>query len=419
MTKTRQPRVAAIGLDGPQRESIASLCGQLRSASSVRDYLQRFNWTETDIVLSTQLGTENFGHPVNIMTIGSASFIWSGSNVIRTNIVNTERELTVSPVCPDLYKPLATELSSALSRAGRPPTIMKTTVQDSTTLIKTTSGHPVALRLVLPAQSEASASEPSSPIALLLPTGSDLAGWFRAFLTDLHESDPSRVPQAPPRLSRPSDWHTPEENALADRISEIESKLKRLTNERDGLQADLSAEGEKADRGIRQALWADGDDLVAAIKDVLAELGFTVRDIDAELKQNEPKREDLRLTLQEFPDWEAIVEVKGYPSGTKTNDARQIRQHRERYITEVGRLPDLTIWLSNEYRTMDPSSRPVPDQNVKDAAELIGTVHVLASDLYRQWSLVSAGSLDRETVIKSLMNAHPGLWTPPASDTGA
>ena len=206
--------------------------------------------------------------------------------------------------------------------------------------------------------------------------------------------------------------------ALAGRISEIDLEFERLTTEREHLQRDLAAEAERADRGIRQALWSDGD-LVTAVKDVLAEFGFTVRNIDAELKQNEPKREDLRLTLQEFPDWEAIVEVKGYPSGTKTNDARQIRQHRERYITEVGRLPDLTIWLSNEYRTMDPSSRPVPDQNVKDAAELIGTVHVLTSDLYRQWSLVSAGSLDRETVIKSLMNAHPGLWTPPASDTGA
>ena len=113
-----------------------------------------------------------------------------------------------------------------------------------------------------------------------------------------------------------------------------------------------------------------------------------------------------------------MVEVKGYPSGTRTNDARQIREHRDRYIGEEGRPPDLTMWLSNSYRTMEPSSRPAPDQNVKDAAEAIGTVHVLASDLYRQWALVAAGSLDAETGVQSLVNAEPGLWAPPGPSSG-
>ena len=147
---------------------------------------------------------------------------------------------------------------------------------------------------------------------------------------------------------------------------------------------------------------------------MLDELGFTVRDMDAELRQDEPKREDLRLTREGTPGWQAMVEVKGYTSGTKTNDARQIRENRDRYILEEGRFPDLTVWLSNPYRKREPSSRPVPDQNVKDAAEKIGTVHVLASDLYRQWALVAAGNLDSETVFESLANADPGLWTPPA-----
>ena len=90
--------------------------------------------------------------------------------------------------------------------------------------------------------------------------------------------------------------------------------------------------------------------MVAAVRDILADLGFVVRDMDAKLKQGKPKREDLRLTRQGVPGWEAIVEVKGYTSGTRTNDARQIREHRDRYITEEGRPPDLTVWLSNPYR---------------------------------------------------------------------
>ena len=135
--------------------------------------------------------------------------------------------------------------------------------------------------------------------------------------------------------------------------------------------------------------------------------------MDEELKEGEPRREDLRLTLEACPEWEAIVEVKGYPSGTKTNDSHQIRDHRERYIKEEGRSPDLTLWVANPYRRMDPSSRPAPDQNVSDVAAAVGAVHVLSSNLYRQWALVKAGSIDAETVARSLINAHPGLWKPP------
>ena len=211
------------------------------------------------------------------------------------------------------------------------------------------------------------------------------------------------------------DWYTPEERILAEQISLIESKLERLSNERDELQANLAGECERADRGIRRALWADGDDLVAAIKDILNGLGFAVRDMDEELGKDEPKREDLRLKLRGDPDWQAMVEVKGYPSGTRTNDGRQIREHRERFIREDGRSPDLTVWISNSYREIDPSDRPAPDPNVKDVAELVGAVHVLAADLYRQWALVAAGRLDAETVIQSLVSADTGLWTPPAS----
>ena len=337
---------------------------------------------------------------------------------MRINTENTERELAVPPACPDIYRPLAAELSRRLGQAAEPPAVIDTSWRSQTRLIETTSGRPVALRLALPTLSTAAEGEPPTAIAILLPEAANLLAWFRAFLCELHESDPSRVPQAPSRLSQPSDWYTPQERGLADRISQIKSELERLSDERDQLQTSLADEEESADRGIRRALWADGDDLIAAVQDMLTGLKFTVRDMDAELKQEQQKREDLRLTLQGVPGWQAIVEVKGYTSGTKTNDARQIREHRDLYIKEEGRYPDLTVWLANSYRTMDPSSRPAPDQNVKDAAENIGAVHVLVSDLYRQWALVAAGSLDAETVVQSLVNADPGLWAPPAPSSG-
>ena len=137
--------------------------------------------------------------------------------------------------------------------------------------------------------------------------------------------------------------------------------------------------------------------------------------MDEGLEANEPKREDLRLTLEGKPDWEAIVEVKGYLRGTRSNDARQIRDHRDKYIEEKGRTPDLSVWLANPYRDRDPSSRPTPDSNVGDNAAIVETVHVLATDLYRQWVLVKTGRLDSHAVVQHLIEAEPGLWTPLAN----
>lgn len=140
--------------------------------------------------------------------------------------------------------------------------------------------------------------------------------------------------------------------------------------------------------------------------------------MDVGREPNESKREDLRLTLRDRPDWEAIVEVKGYTGGTKTNDARQIREHRDRYITEKGQPPELTVWLTNPFRQMDPSSRPTPGGHVVEAAENIGAVHVLTTDLYKQWARVKAGDLEADNMIQDLINAGPGLWTPAASNMG-
>ena len=428
MATVRRPRVAAIGLDDHQVESIAPLCGNLRTAEKLREYLKSYSWTETDIVVSSSLFGDDIDRSVNLLTIGFTLFHWDNTfltaqsterHYVATNKKNTEREVKVPSVCPDYYRPLATELSRQLARSKTPASVVNTLWQNRSALIETTSGLPVAMRLVLPARSATDGGVSPRPLALLLPEVSNLAAWFRAFLYDVHKSDPERVPHPPPRLVQPSDWHTPQERYLAEGISRIESDIERLSNKRDQLRTNLDAEGERADKGIRRILWADGDELVAAAKEVLDDLGFEVHDMDVKLREGEPKREDLRLTLPDRPGWQAMVEVKGYTNGTKTTDARQIREHRDRYIEKELRSPDLTVWLANPFRTLDPSSRSAPDQNVEGAAEIASAVHVQASDLYRQWTLVAAGRLEAETVVQSLVIADPGLWTPLAESSGA
>ena len=425
--RVKRPRVAAVGLDTDQVESIAHLCGHLRTAASFEEYVAEHSLAETDVLVSGALEGHAVGG-VNLLTTGPVDFEWYSYNsdelnsswvcTAHTNEANTEREATVPTACPSLYKALAADLAKQLIQIPNPYTVEvfpHTLDVDGIKLVETTSGLAAALRMNLPFGKDQENSGEPAPIALFLPRVTNLAAWFSAFLADIHEINPERVPQKPPRLSQPRDWYTLGERALAERITEVTQEIDRLNRERGSLQTQLVAEGEKAEAGIRRIIWADGDDLVAAAKEVLTELGFCVEDMDAGLEPGEPRREDLRLTLKNRENWEALVEVKGYPNSTKTNDSRQIREHREKYIEEERRTPDLTVWLANEFREMDPSSRPPADSNVNDAAANIGAVHVLAADLYKQWTLVKTGILEAQAVVQHLIDAEPGLWTPLAT----
>ena len=359
--------------------------------------------------------------PVNeirghLLAIGCSIHEWAGygprsRDGYRTMLLrsNTERELSVPQECPERYRRLASDLAQQLQRLDNPPQTFPIELAEAgSVLVRTTSGRPVALRYVLP-------SERFSPsLALVIPREADLSAWLRAFLDDVHELDDSRVPQPPPRIADLSIWYTPEERSLAQRIAETCDHIDRLRDERQHLEDQLAAASEQANAGKRRCLWADGDDLVEAVEETLQELGFVVRNMDAETKPGEPKREDLRLTIPDRAGWEAIAEVKGYPAGTKTSGARQIREFRDRYISEEGHAPDLTLWIANTYKSEgDPSSRPPPSNDVDQTSTLIGAVHVQVADLYRLWALVQAGDIEQSRAARYLIDAAPGLWPLP------
>ena len=256
--------------------------------------------------------------------------------------------------------------------------------------------------------------EASEAIVLALPEEATLAAWFRVFLAEVNEVDPIRAPQPPPHVEHLWDWHTPEEREHETRIAEIAAKIRDLNAEQARAKGRLDDAAQIANAGIRRSIWADGDDLVAAIGEILSCLGFVVRDIDAEREHGEQKRGDLRLALAGRSGWEAIAEVKGYTGGTKTSDVRQIREYRDRYSGEERRIPSRTWWIANPFRTMDPSDRPAPDSSVGERAADIGAVHVLATDLYKLWARVARGELSQELAAQQLIDAAPGLWSPGA-----
>ena len=85
MTNPKRPRVATIGLNEAQLASIAPLCGTLRPADSLDDYLNGYDWTETDVVVSSDLRSyrDRVDSIVNLMMIGPTDVFWSDSYTIN------------------------------------------------------------------------------------------------------------------------------------------------------------------------------------------------------------------------------------------------------------------------------------------------------------------------------------------------
>lgn len=418
----QRPRVAAIGFDPAQVDSIEPLCGTLHDAASWDAYVERFSPLETDIAVISASQALAIPRFIHVLTIAPErlSTRWfhrdhshfSGEMVLRS-VDNTEHQVRVPEGCPEIYEQLAGDLAKKLWRGSEASLTIGASNDweaDPEHLIETTTKRPVALRY----QRTHTGQGKGFPIVTLaLPLVDNLAEWFRAFVHDLHEIDPSRVPASPPRLSQPADWYTPEQNRVAGEISRVDGEIERLQLERARWEDEMRAEAERAHAGVLRALWSDGDDLVDAVEEILSGIGFRVRNMDKERQPGERKLEDLRLTVPDDDEWEAIAEVKGYPNDTKTSDARQLREYRDLYRDENGRFPDATLWITNPHRRRDPSSRPAPNAELGDIARIAEAVHIQAVDLFPIWRDVIEGCRKSDDAIHLIRSAQPGNWTDP------
>ncbi len=178
--QVKRPRVAAIGLDDSQIKSIGPLCGDLRTAHSVDEYLKDNSWTETDVAVVANLqGTEAAGN-IHVLTNASTDWQWIvGRSIdwrehlrsLRTDTSKKERAMCVPSACPEQYSRLAAELVRQLGCDGLPPPVLEHSwsLGPNDHVIVETTVAPVAIRFLRPHQPGQKGGETAESLVLALP----------------------------------------------------------------------------------------------------------------------------------------------------------------------------------------------------------------------------------------------------------
>lgn len=253
-----------------------------------------------------------------------------------------------------------------------------------------------------------------SAISIVLPPETtDHRAWLVWYLRSLHKFDPETFPGDPDWTLAP-EWATAETLRLHDELTEVhEERLKllaRLENEERAAVSRLE-DARAADKvGYQRLLTADGDELESAVEDVLAEFGFTVQNMDGHHDRvTKAKLEDLRVSDAEDPEWVALVEIKGYTKGARTNDVNQILGRPMRaYILETGREPSSVWHVVNPERTVDPSTRndAIPNDLDLEALTDAGGALIETRQLFLALLDVQSGKADAAAIRLSLKNAR-------------
>lgn len=187
--------------------------------------------------------------------------------------------------------------------------------------------------------------------------------WVAAALTEWANNDAEKFPGTPQWRER-EEWKTPAEIELTSRIQAVRARYKAvladLEQEEFSLATELEVTVAEADATARRLLTAQSDDLVDEVQATLEELGFAVRNVDKEIANPGDRREDLRVSTGDRPGWTAIVEVRGYKRGAQLNDLMRIGRFVTRYVQEIGKPPDKSWYVVNQYFDQDPTARPLP-----------------------------------------------------------
>jgi hypothetical protein len=183
----------------------------------------------------------------------------------------------------------------------------------------------------------------------LLPSDvTHLASWVETALAEWHQLNPDRFPGLPD-WSTTARWMTSAEKAISNELSE-------LNRSREHLLRQLEGERAAADNYERSLLTTQSEPLVNAVIRALTELGFTVKNADAEAGRRD-HLEDLHVEDTDAPGWLAIAEVKGYTKGAKTEALIQLMRFQMRFLQRTGSAPLASWYIGNQFLGQDPASR--------------------------------------------------------------
>jgi hypothetical protein len=240
----------------------------------------------------------------------------------------------------------------------------------------------------------------------------DPAAWVAAAIREWQELSPSRFPTIVDWTTS-SRWQTTEEQDLAARLNAIVEErtamIAALVEQARAISDELATATEQADNTVRRLLTAQGDELVDEVLSALGDLGFKVSNMDDHWPSND-KREDLRVSDPEDPEWIAIVEVRGYRPGAALRDLQRIGRFSKRFARDEGRVPDAEWYVVNHFLNDPPDTRPLPlagnDAEIDDFALGDGLI-VDTRDLFRLHRRAIAGTMSPKSA-RDLMKQSRG-----------
>lgn len=182
---------------------------------------------------------------------------------------------------------------------------------------------------------------------------------LRVAFTEWNAQDPNRFPSSPSWTSD-ARWMSADQQqrvlTLRNEIDSAREQIDHLTSAIRESEVKLDVlSGDVEQSPQRKLLMATGDELVEAVAYALKAIEFDVVDLDALVSEGVAKTADLLVSED---DWSAIVEVKGYAKGAKSNDLMDVMKHRRAYERRHGCVAGRMWYVANIFRTQSPESRP-------------------------------------------------------------
>ncbi len=209
-----------------------------------------------------------------------------------------------------------------------------------------------------------------------------------------------------------SEWESVSVTEQRAAAVNFRADTERLIAERDAraleLDAAIAKALDEAANGVMRLLRSDGDDLKAAVRDALEQLGFTVSDRDVDRPADaEGDVHDLEVTDPDQPGWVAVCEVKGSTKGAKPVWLTMAERHAANYArSHDDQHPDAVWVVANANLNEPPDGRDILyADKPEELAYFADGNHGLVIDTRDLFQLVEHDTIDRATVRAALREA--------------